>query len=151
MRNNILLVAILGLASFAVTAKSEDKVDFEKQIWPIFKKSCVKCHQPEHKDERGRSRRPKAHLVMTNKAGIIKGGEDNDDNPALTPGDPKKSAYLQATLLGLDEDEHMPPEDKAPQLTDEQKKLLEKWIAEGADFGKWERDPEVDHQAEKKE
>lgn len=155
MRKNILLIALVGLASSAITATGQDKVDFEKQIWPIFEKSCIKCHLPKHKDERGRTRRPKSDLVMTNKEAIIKGGENNEDNPALTPGDPLKSAYLQMTLLGLDEDEHMPPEDKAPQLTDDQKKLLEQWIKEGADFGKWERNPEKDvhmeEEGEKKE
>ena len=55
------------------------------------------------------------------------------------------------TLLGLDEDEHMPPEDKAPQLTKESQALLERWIKEGADFGKWERDPESDVKGDKKE
>ena len=150
MRNTILLIAIVGLASSAITAFGEDKVDFEKEIWPIFKNSCVKCHQPKHKDKRGRTRRPKADLVMTNKEAILKGGENNDENPALTPGDPKKSGYLQSTLLSLDEDEHMPPEDKADQLTKAQQKLLERWIKEGADFGKWERDPELDVKMEDK-
>jgi len=146
MRNNILLIALVGLASSAITATGQDKVDFEKQIWPLLDNSCVKCHQPKHKDKRGRTRRPKGDLVMTNKAALIKGGENNEDNPNLTPGDPKKSSYLQMTLLDLSEDEHMPPEDKAPQWTDEEKKLFEKWITEGADFGKWERDPEKDIQ-----
>jgi hypothetical protein len=41
-------------------------------------------------------------------------------------------------ILGLSDDDHMPPEDKADQLTDEQKELLKKWIAAGADFGDWE-------------
>ena len=152
MRYTILLLTIMGLASSAATAVGQDKVDFEKQIWPILKESCIKCHLPKHKDKRGRTRRPKSDLVMTNKEALIKGGENNEDNPALTPGDPLKSAYLQMTLLGLDEDEHMPPEDKAPQLTKDQQKLLEQWIKEGADFGKWERDPEKDvHMEEEKE
>ena len=88
MRTNIFLIALVGLTSSAITAMGEDKVDFEKEIWPIFKESCVKCHTPEHKDERGRTRRPKSDLVMTNKAALVKGGENNADNPALTPGDP---------------------------------------------------------------
>lgn len=148
MRNNILLIALVGLASTAITAVGEDKVDFEKEIWPLLNESCVKCHQPKHKDKRGRMRKPKSDLVMTNKAALIKGGENNEESPNLTPGDPLKSSYLQMTLLGLDEDEHMPPEDKAPQWTADEKKLFERWIKEGADFGKWERDPEKDIQVD---
>jgi len=135
MRKNIILVATTGLAFSALSAIGQDKVDFEKQIWPILEESCIKCHQPTYEDERGRSRRPKADLVMTTKEGLIKGGENNADEPNLTPGDPTKSSYYTRTLLPLDDDEHMPPEDKAPQLTDAQKKLLEQWIKEGADFG----------------
>ena len=26
---------------------AKHEVDFEKEIWPIFKKHCVKCHGPE--------------------------------------------------------------------------------------------------------
>ncbi len=137
MRKNIILAVITGLAFSAASAIGEDKVDFEKQIWPILKESCIKCHQPVYEDERGRSRRPKADLIMTNKEGLVKGGEANEDAPNLTPGDPTKSTYYTRLLLDLDDDEHMPPEDKAPQLTGDQKKLLEKWIKDGADFGDW--------------
>ncbi|MCB1235877.1 MAG: hypothetical protein KDM91_12480 [Verrucomicrobiae bacterium] len=139
MRIHIATIAIAGLA-LAGAARAEGP-DFEKEIWPFVKNSCVKCHQPPHKDERGRTRKPKADLVITNKADFLKGGEDGE---VIKAGNPKESSFLQRTLLDMSSDDHMPPEGKADEWTDEQKKLFEAWIQAGADFGKWERDPEVD-------
>lgn len=125
----------------AGSAVAEDKVDFEKQIWPFVKNSCVKCHKPPHKDERGRLRKPKAGMVITNKKDFMKGGENGE---VIVPGKPEDSEFLQRTLLPLDHEDHQPPEGKADELTDAEKKLLELWIKQGADFGAWERDPEED-------
>ncbi len=143
MRIHSTLIALAGLG-VAASAQAEGP-DFEKEIWPFVKNSCVKCHQPEHKDERGRTRRPKGDLVVTNKEALMKGGEDGE---VIVAGKPEDSPFLQMALLPLDHDDHMPPEGKADQWTDEQKKLMEAWIKAGADFGAWERDPEVDVQGE---
>lgn len=136
------LVAFL-LAGFVGQAASQaqDKPDFEKDIWPFVKNSCVGCHKPAYKDERGRTRRPKAGLVVTNKEAFLRGGESGE---VVVAGKPEDSSFLQRVLLPIDHDEHMPPEGKADQWTEAQVKLFEKWIAAGADFGDWTRDPEVD-------
>jgi hypothetical protein len=31
-----------------LSASAQDKVDFEKQVYPLIKASCVQCHRPEH-------------------------------------------------------------------------------------------------------
>ncbi|NNE91533.1 MAG: hypothetical protein HKN23_07790 [Verrucomicrobiales bacterium] len=146
MRKNISLLAIVGLALSGFSANGQDKIDFEKQIWPFVKESCVGCHGPSYKDERGRTRKPKAALIITNKEAFLKGGENNEEEPTLTPGDPKKTAFLQRTHLDPSSDEAMPPEGKAEPWTDEQKALFAKWVEQGADFGSWEKseldDPE---------
>ncbi|MCC6883149.1 MAG: hypothetical protein IT576_13425 [Verrucomicrobiales bacterium] len=141
MRNVITLSVFAGVLAVAGSGQAQDKVNFGKQIWPFMKASCVDCHKPPFTDERGRKRKPKADLVITNKADFLKGGEDG---AVIVAGDPVKSPFLQRTLLPLDHDDHMPPEGKADQWTDEQKKLFEQWIKEGADFGDWSNDPEVD-------
>ncbi len=143
MRTTTSLIAIAGFG-IAASAQAEGP-DFEKEIWPMVKNSCVQCHQPEHKDERGRTRRPKGDLVITNKEAFLKGGEGGE---VIVAGKPEDSSFLQRTMLPLDHDDHMPPEGKADQWTDEQKKLFEAWVKAGADFGAWERDPEVDVKSE---
>lgn len=141
MRYIIPLSVFAGLLGAAASGQAQDKVNFEKDIWPFVKASCVECHKPPFTDERGRKRKPKADLVVTNKEGLMKGGEDG---AVIVAGDPVKSAFLQRTLLPIDHEDHMPPEGKADQWTDAQKALFEKWIKEGADFGTWTADPEVD-------
>ncbi|MCB1065350.1 MAG: hypothetical protein KDN20_20845 [Verrucomicrobiae bacterium] len=137
---------LIALASFGVAASANaEGPDFEKEIWPFVKNSCVKCHQPEHKDERGRSRRPKGDLVITNKEAFLKGGEDG---AVIVAGKPEESPFLDRTKLPLDHDDHMPPEGKADQWTDAQKELFAAWVKAGADFGAWTRDAEVDIQGE---
>ncbi len=130
----------LALVAGESSAQDAEKVNFEKQIWPLIENSCVKCHKPAYEDERGRMRKPKGDLVMSTKEGLMKGGEyaaDGTGKKNIVPGKPEESAFLQSTLLPLDDDMHMPPEEKADQWTAEQQKLVEQWIKEGADFGDW--------------
>lgn len=137
------IVGALGAVAFATAdsrAQDAEKVNFEKQIWPLLENSCVKCHKPAYEDERGRTRKPKGELVASTKEGLMKGGEhaaEEDGMKTIVPGKPEESALLQSTLLPLDDDMHMPPEDKADQWTEAQQKLVEQWIKEGADFGDW--------------
>ena len=151
IRKTISILSIAGVAgalaflSADSRAQDEAKIDFEKQIWPFVKASCVKCHKPPYEDERGRTRKPKGGLVITNKEGLMKGGEltEEEDIYPIVAGKPEESSFLQRTLLPLDHDDHMPPETKADQWTDEQKKLFEAWVKQGADFGEWTDDPEA--------
>jgi len=132
------LFAIAGLAFVAAPsdANAED-IDFAKQIWPMIQNSCAKCHLPEHKDERGRTRRPKGDLVVTSKEALMKGGEGG---AVIEAGAPKDSSFLQRTMLDISHDDHMPPEGKADPWTDEQKELFAAWIEAGAEFGDWTAD-----------
>jgi hypothetical protein len=139
MRIQTTLIAIAGFG--VASAANAEGPDFEKEIWPFVKNSCVSCHTPEHKDERGRTRRPKGDLVITNKEAFMKGGEGG---AVIVAGKPEESPFLSRTKLPLDHDDHMPPEGKADQWTDEQKALFEAWVKAGANFGTWVRDAEAD-------
>lgn len=135
-------VAAAGALLAGSATAQDDAIDFEKQIYPLIEDSCKKCHRPQYEDERGRLRRPKAGLVVTDKAALMKGAvEDEEVRPVIVAGKPDDSTFYTRTLLPLEDDEHMPPEDKAPQWTDEQKALFAAWIKAGADFGDWEGDP----------
>ncbi|MDF1862581.1 MAG: hypothetical protein P1U87_20355 [Verrucomicrobiales bacterium] len=139
MRKNILIIALFGLAVPAI-GTSEDKIDFAKQIYPFVKSGCVKCHAPPYEDERGRTRKPKAEIILATKEGIME-SVDEEGNKILVPGKPDETRMLEVTKLPIDDDYHFPPEGKAPQWTDAEKELFGKWVAAGADFGDWEADP----------
>ena len=128
------------LSSAAVQA---EEVDFEKQIYPFIKSSCVTCHRPPYEETRGtrtRTKKPKAGIILSTKEGILS-AEGESGQKILVPGDPDKSRMLEVTKLPLDDEMHFPPEGKAPQWTAAEKELFAKWIKEGANFGSWEADP----------
>ena len=106
---------------------SADKkgVTYEKDIKPIFEKSCFKCHGPE-------TEKPKGKLRLDTLAAVLKGGENGPD---VVPGDIKKSPLLHQAAQIVDEDDWMPPKDnkaKIPPLTKDQVALIRAWIEQGA-------------------
>jgi mono/diheme cytochrome c family protein len=99
---------------------STNKVDFAKEIQPIFKKSCLDCHGEDAQ---------MGDYRMDKREAAIKGGASG---PAIIPGKSEKSAlihYVARLVKGLE----MPP-DEGDRLTKEQVSLLRAWIDQGA---KW--------------
>ena len=136
MKATLLLTGCLAaFACLTPTAKADDKVDFEKQIYPIFKAKCLKCHSKEHEDN-GKIKKPKGGLVLNTAEGIKKGGKEDKDK-CLVAGKPDDSTIYKVTLLPSSDDKAMPPDGKGDPLTDAEKTLLKNWIAQGADFGAW--------------
>lgn len=128
----VLAVLVFSRASWAEEATPlavakpvrSDKVDFEKEILPLFNASCLACHNKT---------KPKGGLVLETPADIRKGG---DGGPAVVPGKPADSVLLKAAAhAGGDDVEPMPPpgnKANAKDLTSEQLGLLSLWIEQGA-------------------
>ena len=109
------------------------KINFEKQIFPFLKASCVECHrEPYEKD--GKLKKPKAGLRLDGAWAITMGSEDGQ---VVDPGNADESTLYTNVMLPEDDDDVMPPEGKADPLTNDQKALLKVWIDQGADFGGW--------------
>ena len=87
---------------------------FEKHIRPIFLARCGKCHS---------SRSRKGGLDLSNMAGLRKGGESGESVVLKTPAE----SLLWSRIDAGD----MPPEDE-PQLTEQEKSLVQEWIQAGA-------------------
>ena len=135
MTSKLIAVATAGLMLASLnTAAAQDagKVDFEKQILPIFKDRCFECHQKEYTDDKGKVKKPKGKFRMDNPELLLAGGSEGGD---LTPGDAAKSTVYTYSTLPADDDMAMPP--KGDRLTAEQLDLIKKWITEGASFGAW--------------
>lgn len=86
---------------------------FEKDVLPILRAKCLKCH--------GESRQ-KAGLNLGNRAAMMQGGEGG---PALTPGSTGKSLLWRKVV-----EDKMPP-DKAKDSANE-KAVLKAWTERGA-------------------
>jgi hypothetical protein len=95
------------------------KVDFVRDIQPIFKASCLKCHGPE---------KPKAQFRVDSRSFAMKGGVGGK---AILPGKGAESLLIKL-LLAADPDERMPR--KAEPLPKAQIDLLRTWIDQGADW-----------------
>lgn len=109
--------------------QSDDEIDlasssfFTAAIAPILDSKCNKCHN---------ERKAKGKLVMSTRAGLLRGGENG---PPWQADQADSSLLLKRIHLPLEIEEHMPPEGK-PQLSGAEKKLLEEWIRAGADMDK---------------
>lgn len=141
----LIAASFSGLATLAQTpvGQAAAKVDFEKQILPIFDAKCMKCHKAEHTDATGKLKKPKGGLIMDTAEGLKNGGKEYGKEGKTKPdtnlisGKGADSRLYVVTTLPVSDDLAMPPEGKADPLTDAEKELLKKWIDQGADFGAW--------------
>ena len=97
------------------------KVDYDRDVRPIFAASCQNCHGPK---------KQKGGLGLHRKANALAGG---DDGPAFLPGKSAESRLIRY-VSGLDDDHPMPPDGSGDPLTPEQVGLLRAWIDQGAEW-----------------
>ena len=114
---------VLGAAGLALAcplvAPADQPVDFNRDIRPILAENCFACHgQDGNKREAG--------LRLDDRTAAV-------EMRAIVPGDPGASSMLER-IRSSDEDVIMPPPDSNRRLGDEQKALLERWVAEGAGY-----------------
>jgi mono/diheme cytochrome c family protein len=95
------------------------RIDFSKEIRPIFEASCIKCH--------GRGK-DKGGLRIDTRETLFKGG---DSGAVILPGKSADSLLI-ALVQGFDSDSVMPK--KGSRLTPEQIGVLRAWIDQGAQW-----------------
>jgi uncharacterized membrane protein len=100
---------------------TEEMLVYDDLIMPFLDKKCMSCHN-ENKS--------KGNFIMTSMEYLLKGGKSG--NPSLVAGSSSKSEIFRRVTLPLSDDEVMPPEGKTP-LTQDEIKILEWWIENGAD------------------
>lgn len=96
-----------------------DKIDFWRDVDPIFKRACYECH--DAKEQKG-------ELRMDTREFQLKGGEGG---PSIIPGDSKKSLTM-IRIRGEGEDPRMPK--KKPPLSERETAIIAKWIDQGAEW-----------------
>src|ERR1051326_4983036 len=99
---------------------ANQKIDFLKDIQPIFADRCYECHGPKKQEH---------ELRLDQKASALKGGESG---PALVAGKSADSLLIRA-VAGLHKDLARMPKKRDP-LSAEQIGLLRAWIDQGADW-----------------
>jgi Protein of unknown function (DUF1553)/Protein of unknown function (DUF1549)/Planctomycete cytochrome C/Concanavalin A-like lectin/glucanases superfamily len=117
-----LLVQLITLLPFCLAtaiAGERPRLEYNRDVRPILAENCFACHGPD-------SAARKADLRLDRRDEAIKAG-------AITPGDTDNSELL-ARIKSSDPKELMPPSVTTKKLSPEQRDVLQRWIAEGAQF-----------------
>jgi mono/diheme cytochrome c family protein len=96
-----------------------DTLSYNEHVRPILVENCFGCHGA---DSAGRQ----ADLRLDQRDAAVESG-------AIVPGDPDSSVALDR-IFSDDPEEVMPPPSAKKVLSAEQKKILQRWIAEGAEY-----------------
>ena len=102
----------------AIKLSQKQKVDFVKEVKPIFEVHCVACHKEGH---------AKGDLRMDSKAEFFA-------SKTVTPGDAEASKVYTTTILPADHDDLMPPAKKGGPLAKAKTDLIRDWIDQGAEW-----------------
>lgn len=108
-----------GLASAADPAR----VDFSRQVLPLFADRCFACHGPDEKTR-------EADLRLDLRASVF---DRDPDSPLIVRGDARKSLLFER-ISSHDPDMQMPPSSATRQLSPKEILLIRQWIDQGADW-----------------
>ena len=124
-RRLVLLLAGLLLTGAAVTTPSDapgasgERIDFRRDIQPIFEASCAKCHG---------ATRQRGQLRLDSRSFALHGSVTG---PVIIPGDGARSRLAQV-IAHTDPAERMPQPATAAPLSPEKIQLIKRWIDQGA-------------------
>jgi hypothetical protein len=111
------LAFLLWIAG-SLPAEEKPRVDFEREVLPIFQARCHRCHGAQ---------KPKSGLRLDLKTEALHGGDSG--KPAIVPGNSKTSELIRR-VTSTEETEWMPP--KGERLSAAQVQVLRQWIDAGA-------------------
>ncbi|HEY9487814.1 MAG TPA: PSD1 and planctomycete cytochrome C domain-containing protein, partial [Chryseosolibacter sp.] len=112
----------------ATAARIPAVVDFNFHIRPILSDRCFKCHGPD-------AAQRKADLRLDTEEGLYQALKENPDGHVIVNGNPDKSE-LYLRLTSADTAMVMPPPYSNLTVTEHEKKLIKKWIDQGAKYQK---------------
>ena len=111
---------LLAVALCCPTASAVEPVSFNRDIRPIMSNTCFHCHGNDATTrEAGMRLDVREAALKETDGGVL----------PIVPGDPDASEIIKRIF---DEDDPMPPESAHKPLTDAQKELFRRWVAEGA-------------------
>lgn len=135
MPSRLSFLILAGLAvSLTIAIPSQPargEVDFSREILPILADACFHCHGPDAAARQAELRLDREQEAKADRDGLF----------VIKPGDVDASELI-ARIESDDETVQMPPPDSERSLTDRQRRLLRRWIAEGAEWSRhWAFEP----------
>jgi hypothetical protein len=125
-----LVIALTGIVfvNFECTdSKAQgvpDLIDYNFHVRPILSDRCFACHGPDEKKR-------EANLRLDTEDGAFAALQDNAKAHVVIKGNPKKSDLFQR-IISKDTSLRMPPPNSNLTLTQDEIKIIEKWISQGA-------------------
>ncbi|NDC64786.1 MAG: DUF1549 domain-containing protein, partial [Planctomycetia bacterium] len=105
-----------------IGAADPDRISFNRDVRPIMADTCFHCHGFDSKTrEAGLRLDLREAAVAKTEGGVV----------PIVPGDPDASAVIARIF---DAEDPMPPESAHKPLSDAQKDILRRWVAEGAEY-----------------
>ncbi|MBX3440580.1 MAG: DUF1549 domain-containing protein, partial [Planctomycetaceae bacterium] len=118
-----LLFVVLGLiVPRGLHASETTTVDFRRDVRPLLSDKCFRCHGPDEE---------RASDIRLDQEASAK--EVRHAGAAVVPFDPQHSLLMQRILTD-DPAARMPPPESGLTLTAKETDLLNRWIAEGANW-----------------
>ena len=114
------ICCVSGALLIATSAFAEQALRFNRDIRPILSDKCFACHGPAAQEADVDLRLDTREAVMQEEGIIV-------------PGKPEESEFVRR-IFTSDVDEIMPPEETHKPLDDQERALLRRWIAEGAEY-----------------
>jgi len=125
---------VLLQSSWPAFASAGEDLSFNRDIRPVLAENCFSCHGPDQNHREAELRLDRREIAI--------------ELGAIVPGEPD-SSELVARIESDDPDERMPPADSHKRLSDRQKELLRRWIAQWAVYEQhWAYVPPVRPQVE---
>jgi mono/diheme cytochrome c family protein len=122
-----LLTSFVAFAAgfFATLTAADTKVSYNRDVRPILSENCFKCHGADKAKRKG-----DLGLASSEDArALIK----ESTRHAIVPGDLKKSELI-TRIITSDADDLMPPPKSEKKLTSAQIDVLQRWVAQGAEY-----------------
>jgi len=121
---SVLCASLLWVYFAPASSAQPAAPDFSKDVRPLLSKYCFKCHGPDDATRKGRLRLDdRESATKPAKSGAI----------ALVPGNPASSEFIKR-IITQDPDELMPPPSTKQALTETEKQILTRWVANGATY-----------------
>lgn len=125
---------VLGMTVWCGIAAGADRIDYQRDVQPIFVEHCTQCHGVDAAER-------KSGFRVDVRDDAVRGGESG--LPAIVPGKTDAGELLRR-IVSTDADLLMPPPSHNKPLSAAQIKTLEQWITEGAEYaGHWAFTPPV--------
>jgi mono/diheme cytochrome c family protein len=123
--------ASTGISEFRPVADVLEARAYPDLVSQVMQTKCVSCHGPS-KQKGGLRLDDQVHMLKGGKNGIV-----------INPGIAGNSELFKRLMLPPEDEHHMPPKEK-PQLSDQDRALIEWWISKGADFNKTVKEIGID-------